>query len=191
MRDRLLRTFIAISVPPAVKSVKQMLISTMEDEKAQIRWVKHNNLHLTVKFLGFTPENEIENISHEIKRLVKSHSSFRLSVTGTGTFPSNIKPSVLFLGIDGDLKQLSSLVDDTEELFLKKGYPKLNDNFIPHITLARIKYPQKYTPDTTSFLNSSYDSVDFPVNHLQFFSSEILPEGVFYNLLGTFPLSDI
>ena len=95
------------------------------------------------------------------------------------------------LGIDGDLNQLSSLVDDTEELFLKKGYPKLNDNFIPHITLARIKYPQKYTPDTTSFLNSSYDSVDFPVNHLQFFSSEILPEGVFYNLLGTFPLSDI
>ena len=62
MRDRLLRTFIAISVPPAVKSVKQMLISTMEDEKAEIRWVKHNNLHLTVKFLGFTPENEIANI---------------------------------------------------------------------------------------------------------------------------------
>ena len=175
MRDRLLRTFIGISVPPAVKSVKQMLISTMEDEKAEIRWVKHNNLHLTIKFLGFTPENEIENISHEIKKLVKSRSSFRLSVTGTGTFPSNIKPSVLFLGIDGELKQLSSLVDDTEELFLKKGYPKLNDNFIPHITLARIKYPQKYNPDTTSFLNSSYDSVDFPVNHLQFFSGEIMP----------------
>ena len=191
MKDRLLRTFIAISVPPAVKSIKQMLISTMEDDKAEIRWVKHNNLHLTIKFLGFTPENEIENICDEIKKLVKSHSPFQLSVTNTGSFPGNIKPSVLFLGIDGELKQLYSLINDTEELFVKNGYPKLNDNFIPHITLARIKYPQKYNPDITAFLNSSYDSIDFPVNHLQFFSSEILPEGVFYNLLGTFPLSDI
>ena len=67
----------------------------------------------------------------------------------------------------------------------------MKDTFIPHITLARIKYPQKFTPDVTSFLNSSYDGIDFPVNHLQFFSSEILPEGIFYNLLGTFPLADI
>ena len=191
MKDRLLRTFIALSVPPAVKSIKQMLISTMENDKSEIRWVKHNNLHLTIKFLGFTPENEIEKISDEIKRLVKSHNPFHLSVSDTGSFPDKIKPSVLFLGIDGELKPLSSLINDTEELFVKKGYPKLNNNFIPHITLARITYPQKYTPDITSFLNSSYDSIDFPVNHLQFFSSEILPEGVFYNLLGTFPLSDI
>ncbi len=191
MENRFLRTFIAISVPPAVKSIKQMLISTMEDDKAEIRWVKHNNLHLTIKFLGFTPENEIDNISDEIKRLVKAHSPFHLSVSGTGSFPDKTKPSVLFLGIDGELKPLSSLINDAEKLFEKKGYPRLNDDFIPHITLARIKYPQKYLPDTTSFLNSSYDSIDFPVNHLQFFSSEILPEGVFYNLLGTFPLSDI
>ena len=114
-----------------------------------------------------------------------------MSISNTGCFPNRAKPSVLYLGINGDLKSLSLLVDDTEELFTKKGYPKLENDFSPHITLARIKYPQKFTPDISSFLNSSYDSIDFPVNHVQFFSSEILPEGVFYNLLGTFPLSDI
>ena len=191
MRDKLLRTFIAISAPFAVKNIKQMLISTMESSKADIKWVRHNNLHLTIKFLGFTPEDEIQNISDQIKNLVKSHSPFHLSVSGTGSFPNKIKPSVLFLGIDGDLKSLNSLINETEQIFVKNGYPKLNNNFHPHITLARIKYPQKHNPDITSFLNSYYDSIDFPVNHLQFFSSEILPEGVFYNLLGTFPLSDL
>ena len=191
MKNRLLRTFIAIPAPHKVKNVKQMLISTMENEKSEIRWVKHNNLHLTIKFLGFTPENKIEEISNDIDKIVKSHNSFHLSISDTGCFPNKTKPSVLYLGIDGDLSSLFSLVSDTEELFLKKGYPKLQNDFFPHVTLARIKYPQKFTLNSTSFLNSSYDSIDFPVNHVQFFSSEILPEGVFYNLLGTFPLSDI
>ena len=191
MKNRLLRTFIAIPTPHNVKNVKQMLISTMENEKCEVRWVKHINLHLTIKFLGFTPENKIEGICSDINELVKSHSAFHLSISNTGCFPNKNKPSVLYLGVDGDLSSLSLLVSDTEELFIKKGYPKLKNDFSPHVTLARIKYPQKFTPDVTSFLNSSYDSIDFPVNHVQFFSSEILPDGVFYNLLGTFPLLDI
>lgn len=191
MKNRLLRTFIAIPTPHSLKSIKQMLISTLENDKSEIRWVKHINLHLTIKFLGFTPENKIDGICDDINTLVKSRSTFHLSISNTGCFPNKTKPSVLYLDVDGDLGSLSSLVGDTEELFIKKGYPKLENHFSPHVTLARIKYPQKFTPDITSFLNSSYDSIDFPVNHVQFFSSELLPQGVFYNLLGTFPLSDI
>ena len=98
---------------------------------------------------------------------------------------------MLFLGVSGNISALSKLVKDTEVLMTDRGYLKLEHDYFPHITIARIKYPQKFSPDITSFLNSSYDSIDFRVNRLQFFSSEILPEGVFYNLLGTFPLADI
>ena len=191
MKDRLIRTFVAISAPGAVKNVKQMLISTMEEDKTEIRWVKHSNLHLTVKFLGFTPENAISSLSTDLDAIAKANNPFDLSVSGTGCFPSESKPSILYLGLTGNIKALSKLVKDTEELLIERGYPKLEDAFFPHITIARIKYPQKFSPDISSFLNSSYDSIDFRVNHLQFFSSEILPEGVFYNLLGTFPLADI
>ena len=62
MKNRLLRTFISIPVPNSVKNVKQMLTSTCEDEKVVIRWVKHNNLHITLQFLGFTPEKDISQI---------------------------------------------------------------------------------------------------------------------------------
>ena len=191
MKDRLIRTFVAISAPGAVKNVKQMLISTMEEDKTEIRWVKHSNLHLTVKFLGFTPENAISSLSTDLDAIAKANNPFDLSVSGTGCFPSESKPSVLYLGLTGNVKALSKLAKDAEDLLTERGYPKLEDAFFPHITIARIKYPQKFSPDISSFLNSSYDSIDFRVNHLQFFSSEILPEGVFYNLLGTFPLADI
>ena len=191
MKERLIRTFVAISTPNDAKNVKQMLISTMEQDKAEIRWVKHSNLHLTVKFLGFTPENDISSLSDDLDAIAKANSPFDLSVSGTGCFPSESKPSVLFLGVSGNINALSKLVKDTEGLMTDRGYPKLERDYFPHITIARIKYPQKFSPNITSFLNSSYDSIDFRVNHLQFFSSEILPEGVFYNLLGTFPLADI
>ncbi len=191
MKQRLIRTFVGISVPNAVKNVKQMLISTMEEEKAEVRWVKHSNLHLTVKFLGFTPENHIESLSEDLDSIAKANNPFDLSVSGTGCFPSEIKPSVLYLGLSGKIQKLSKLVKDTEALMKERGYPKLENDYFPHITVARIKYPQNFTPDVTSFLNSSYDSIDFRVKHLQFFSSEILPDRVFYNLLGTFPLADI
>ncbi len=163
----------------------------MEEEKAEVRWVKHSNLHLTVKFLGFTPENHIESLSEDLDSIAKANNPFDLSVSGTGCFPSEIKPSVLYLGLSGKIQKLSKLVKDTEALMKERGYPKLENDYFPHITVARIKYPQKFTPDVTSFLNSSYDSIDFRVKHLQFFSSEILPDRVFYNLLGTFPLADI
>ena len=70
------------------------------------------------------------------------------------------------------------------------GFPKEQQEYIPHITLARIKYPQKWTPDVSNFLKSSYDPIDFPVDRVQFFSSELLPSGTIYTLIKSFPLGE-
>ena len=61
----------------------------------------------------------------------------------------------------------------------------------PHITLARIKYPQKYTPNIDLFLKSSYDPIDLSLDRVQFFASELLPSGTIYTLLKTFPFRRI
>ena len=62
MKNKLLRTFVGITAPSEVGNIKQMLLSTMENDKADIRWVKHSSLHLTVKFLGYTPESDITSL---------------------------------------------------------------------------------------------------------------------------------
>ena len=72
----------------------------------------------------------------------------------------------------------------------KIGFPCLDKEFFPHITLARVKYPQKHTPDISMFLKSSYDPIDFNADRVQFLSSELLPSGTFYTLLGSFPLGE-
>ena len=144
MKNRLLRTFISIPVPNSVKNVKQMLTSTCEDEKVVIRWVKHNNLHITLQFLGFTPEKDIPQIKEVLSKITKSQKAFDLTISNTGKFPDNDKPSVLYLGVDGNLKSLNILVNKIKEEVSLIGYGSNEKEYIPHVTVGKINYPQKY-----------------------------------------------
>ena len=186
MKNRLLRTFISIPVPNSVKNVKQMLTSTCEDEKVVIRWVKHNNLHITLQFLGFTPEKKIPQIREALSKIIKSQKGFDLTISNTGKFPDNDKPSVLYLGVDGNLKSLNELVNNINKEIALIGYDKDVEEYTPHVMVGKINYPQKFSPDLSTFLNSSYDKIDFTVDKIQFISSETLPEGVVYSILSTF-----
>ena len=65
-----------------------------------------------------------------------------------------------------------------------------NQKYIPHITIAKIKYPQKHTPDISQFSNSYYDPIVFNADRVQFLSSELLPSGAVHSLLKSFPLGE-
>ena len=66
------------------------------------------------------------------------------------------------------------------------GFKKDSESFIPHITVAKINYPQKFNPDLSIFLNSTYDEVEFSVDKIQLLESKTLPEGLVYKTLNTF-----
>ena len=181
-----MRVFLSISVPSMVKNIKQMLTSTCEDERVEIRWVKHNNLHLTVQFLGLVSDDKITQIGEEVKNVVSSINPFSLTVSETGCFPNTSKPSVLYLGILGNIEALKALVGKIKEKMSHIGFKKDLGPFIPHITVAKINYPQKFNPDLSMFLNSTYDNIEFSVDKIQLLESKTLPEGVVYKTLNTF-----
>ena len=191
MSDKLLRTFIAVPVPDRVKTLKQMLFSTLESEKAKIKWFRNMQIHLTLKFLGYTPDKSVKGLKSVIASVIARYETFNLTISDTGCFPSPTRPRVLWLGVNGETNQLVSMVDELEKVLDVEGFPKADRPFVPHITLARIRYPQKYTPNISPYLQSSYDQIALPVNRVQFFSSELLPNGAVHTLLGTFPLGKI
>ena len=71
MTDKLMRTFLSIPVPFEVGSKKNMLYSTIEDSKGNINWVKNANLHLTLKFLGNTPESSFQMVIDSVEKITK------------------------------------------------------------------------------------------------------------------------
>ena len=190
MTEKLLRTFLAVPVPREVSSKKNMLYSTLENVDGDINWVKNAQLHLTMKFLGHTPESAINDVIDHIEKITPNMNPFDLKIEETGCFPVPTRPRILWLGLKGNLDLLKSMVESIENVLEPLGFPKESRDILPHITLARIKYPQKHTPNVDPFLKSSYDPIDFPVDRMQFFSSELLPSGAVHTILKTFPLGE-
>ena len=190
MNETLLRTFLSIPVPKEVRSVKNMYFLSLKSNRSKIKWVRNMQLHLTLKFLGHTPKSEVEKIINRIKPITEATKPFALSVNGTGCFPNSNRPRTLWLGVNGDIDPLIILVNEIRSSLDSIGFPSENNNYVPHITTARIQYPQKHKPNIDLFLNSSYDAIDFPADRVQFFSSELLPDGAVYTLLNSFPLGE-
>ena len=189
LEDKLIRTFLSVPVPIQVGSKKNMLYSTL-DEKFKVNWVKNNNLHLTIKFLDFTKESAIPELLLEINKITSTIKPFNLKIEKTGCFPNKEKAKILWLGVTGILDPLAALFNKFEIMLQEYGFPKEEMEFNPHVTIARIKYPQKLTPDVNLFLNSNFDPIKFPINRVQFLSSELISTGVVYTLIKSFPLGE-
>ena len=166
MTEKLLRTFLSVPVPREVSSKKNMLYSTLETVDGDINWVKNAQLHLTLKFLGHTPESSIDNVIDHIEKITPDINPFDLKIDETGCFPVPTRPRILWLGVKGTLEPLLTMVESIETALESLGFPRSDRDFSPHITLARIKYPQKYTPNVDPFLKSSYVISIFPPKKL-------------------------
>jgi 2'-5' RNA ligase len=91
----------------------------------------------------------------------------------------------MWVGLDGAIDKLNQLVTAVHDGLHPLGFPREEKKFHPHITMARAKYPQKKTPDISSFLNTTYDPIPFRIQKIQFISSELFPNGPVYTILGT------
>ena len=185
MSERLLRTFISVTLPKKIVSLSEMLQTTVISKKDNIKWVNPGNIHLTLKFLGHTPFEAANEINEALEKMVVNHSGMELNINETGCFPKIERPRVLWLGVGGQVSQLQGFVADLNNKLEKLGFPLDENEYIPHITLARIKYPPKDTPDISNFINTSYEPIKFNINRIRFISSELFPNGPIYSILGT------
>ena len=185
MSERLLRTFISVTVPNEIIPLRDMLKTTVKHQKKNLRWVITGQIHLTLKFLGFAPPDVIDELNSIIAKVISRYTKIDLTITGTGCFPVPTRPRVLWLGMTGQTSTLISLVSDLNIALEPLGFPVEKQNFVPHITLARIKYPPKHTPDISAFLQTTYDPILMTVIRVQFMRSELFPDGPVYSILGT------
>ena len=110
MYHRLIRTFIAIPVPESVFKLQSNLKNTISEKTGKVRWVKRDQLHITLKFVGDTPEESIDDVRSAIKIIADNTKPFEIFIQGTGCFPKIERPRVMWIGLNGALGQLNQLV---------------------------------------------------------------------------------
>ena len=185
MSDHLLRTFISVTIPKEILSLQEMLKTTIDFKGKNLKWVKSGQIHLTLKFIGYTPPDLVEKINEILSEVVKRHEWIELLVKGTGCFPVPSRPRVLWLGITGKINRLNNFVLDINVSLEKLGFPIEEKEFIPHITIGRVSYPPKSTPDISTFLQAKYESIFISITRVRFMCSELFPNGPIYSILGT------
>lgn len=131
------RLFIAVKLIPNDNLLKiyYSLKKALQNDK--IRWVPPDNFHLTLKFLGDTPEEKISTISEAMVNSLSSNKVVNIELNNVGIFGSKYKPRVIWFGINENrqLKDLGmKLLIDLHDA----GFPKDRQNFVPHLTVGRI-----------------------------------------------------
>ncbi|MDO8992329.1 MAG: RNA 2',3'-cyclic phosphodiesterase [Daejeonella sp.] len=109
-----LRCFIAIELPDEIKRNIDTYIEQLRATKADVKWVPAKNLHLTLKFLGSTPEELLTEINKKLSSIAKLHDRFTCRIFGAGVFPNIKQPRVIWLGIK-DAEEMIKLQKNADE----------------------------------------------------------------------------
>jgi 2'-5' RNA ligase len=137
------RIFIAIPIPDEAASRIASLVEAVRAEGVpgggrDVRWVRLDGLHLTLRFLGPTLEDRIGPATEAVRATAAAAGgSFDVSIGGAGTFPPAGRPRALWLGLregETEITALARVVDDT---LTRAGWELDPRPFRPHLTLAR------------------------------------------------------
>jgi 2'-5' RNA ligase len=138
-----MRLFFAVLLENHTKHRVAVVQESMKRALAgqRISWVKAENLHLTLRFLGEQDEQGLRRAVEAAQAVASQHSAFRFVVRGTGVFPDMRRARVLWVGVQEPAEPLYCLATDLEQELRQRGFPPEDKPFRSHITLARVKEP--------------------------------------------------
>jgi 2'-5' RNA ligase len=184
-----MRTFIAIDLDETLKTNLEALIRVLGPLGHNVRWVSAPGMHLTLKFLGEIPDQDVQGIVSVLEPVVRQYRPFALVLKGTGVFPPGRRnPRVLWVGFDHN-PSLSALQQAVDVEMEKLGFERENREFHPHLTLGRVKFPGRMD-QLLQELEKSQATVfgDMQVGKVILFKSTLRPSGAEYSILAEFRL---
>ncbi|MEK6598961.1 MAG: RNA 2',3'-cyclic phosphodiesterase [Deltaproteobacteria bacterium] len=139
-KDKTIRTFIAIELPAKIIDGLKEIQDELKDGTNKVTWVKPENIHLTIKFLGDIEADKIDSIVGLLEGAAAKSRSFDISAKGVGCFPTIDNPRVLWVGIEEGNVNMAALYNNIEDALSAIGFAKEERPFKPHLTLGRIKF---------------------------------------------------
>lgn len=175
-----IRCFISINLDDYIIRKIIELIDHLRKCEADIKWVESNNLHLTLKFLGNTPVEDIPLIEKVLRKISKKFLPFYIKIKGIGIFPDKRHPRVLWIGLENK-EVIIDIHKQIEANMSKIGYKKEEKEFNPHITIGRTRSLLKI--DRLIECLNDYKTYEFGsllVDKINLMKSNLTPKGPIY-----------
>lgn len=180
------RLFIGLPVS-SIKAVQK--VETWKNNSRmrlnKMNWVKPENWHITLSFLGDTPTEKVELLQDMIEQSFDEVKAFHAKLEGVGVFPNPRDPNVLWMGLNS-LQNIIPVHRQLGDLMKRNDFSFDQKPLKPHLTIARMKYlADKAIIDT---LVNDYGQTVFDIvtiNKVVLFESLLTPQAPIYKALYT------
>jgi RNA 2',3'-cyclic 3'-phosphodiesterase len=178
------RIFIAVDISDQARAAAADYIESLRGEFRAVRvgWEKAEKLHLTLKFLGVCEERQLKDLEKIAAEITAEISRFTIRIADTGVFPNERNPRVLWVDVKdaaGNLVKIHGLLEAKCE---KIGFKREARRFVPHLTIGRIKEPNKARDLAEKHLKNKFEPVEFQISEIVIYESKLLPAGSVYSV---------
>ncbi len=189
-----IRSFLAFELPGSVRSLLTQVLAEARKTALDVRWVKVDNIHLTVVFMGSTSVDLMDPIGRALSGVCARHTPFRVSLRGTGVFGSRRNPRVLWVGLEGDLDRLGVFRRELQRALQPLGFKAEERPLSAHLTLGRFRRGAAAGGNALENLLHRHRELVSPswtLAELVLFRSDLRPGGAEYTPLARFPLGGV
>ncbi len=184
-----MRAFVGIGLPDGCRAAVARALSPFRADGGRIAWVREQNLHVTLKFLGEIRPDQVDGLGTLLVDAAGGVPPFDVEVTGAGAFPSLRAPRVLWIGIREPLELVGKLQQNIETALSRSGFPREDKPFHPHVTAGRVK--GALAPGWGERFAGALSGIRFGsarVESFQLFESRLSPAGAVYTVVREIPL---
>jgi 2'-5' RNA ligase len=180
------RLFIAIKIPDDIRSALAIFVKEVRGTAPQAKWVRPENLHVTLKFLGETESASLAAIRGAMAS-IRNAQPVTLEFRSLGFFPNERHPRVFWAGMEASAN-LKALAEDIDRSVHPLGFPLEERPFTPHLTLARC-HPPCLPPNLASAAskNSSRSFGSLSAREFHLIESKLKSTGAEYTTVQSFP----
>ncbi len=187
------RCFIAMTLPDetrrALARVQESLRALPPHAARRLRLTAPRNLHLTVMFLGATPDAQVPAIRDALAAAARRAQPTGAVLAGLGAFPSPSRPRAVFVAVTDGARAVDAIAVEIETALAPLGFAPEERTRVPHVTLARVE-GAKHNGPLSAWLaaapRATYGPLD--ASRVVLYESVLNPGGSIYTPLATFNL---
>ena len=184
------RIFVAVDISEEARRKAAAYIETLRGEVRQTRvgWDKPEKLHLTLKFLGDCEEKQLCELENIVGETASEISNFKLQIQETGVFPNARNPRVLWVDVRDEAGNLAKINDFLETECEKIGFERERRKYVPHLTIGRVREPNRARELAGKHLANKFEPVEFTVSEIVIYESQLKPTGSVYSVVSKYNL---
>jgi len=187
------RLFIAVMIPDEVKTEMEKAQADLGRGLAagRIRWTRHGQFHLTLRFLGNVEAQRVGQLIEVVRGACQVFPALQLRAQGVGFFPDLRFPRVIWVGVRDERDQLGRLQLAVQNSVRDFTTQEPEERFTGHVTLGRfkgIKREEAKTMTKSAATLASRSFGEWTADKLQIMRSELSSETARHTVLATLPL---